>query len=98
MKCRREVNYCGFGKSYFIRPPYWALLNASCLKHDSAYSMGGTKEDRIKADIGFLWRMLEDINKLEDYNRKRKAVRIAILYYILVRMFGWISFNKKSVL
>ena len=49
----------------------------------------------MKADIGFLWRMCEDANQQEKLNKKRKAIYSAIVYFMLVRLFGWISFNWK---
>ena len=89
-------NYCGFEKAKLTRPPYWALFNASCKIHDENYTVGGTKEDRLKADLGFFWRMLEDINRLDNYKSKKRAVRYAIAYYICVRTFGWLSFSKSN--
>lgn len=91
----REVNYCGYGKSVLIKPPYWALFNASCKIHDDNYKEGGTKEDRLEADLGFLWRMLQDINQQTDYKKKRTAARTAIIYYALVRCFGIFSYKFK---
>jgi hypothetical protein len=91
-----DENYCGGGgMSKWIRPPNWALFNASCKIHDEAYSLGGTKDDKLTADLGFAWRMLSDINKLEDYNQKRRAVLNAILFYIAVRLFGSHYYNFK---
>lgn len=91
----KETNYCGYGKSYFIKPPEWALFNASCKIHDDNYEQGGNRFDRLTADVGFFWRMVSDCNKQETLKLKRKAVYIAVLYFILVRMFGWASFNYK---
>lgn len=88
-------NYCGFEKAKIMKPPKWALYNASCQIHDENYTLGGTKEDRLKADLGFFWRMLEDANRIEDVKLKKSAVRLAIIYYICVRMFGFLSFNYK---
>lgn len=95
-------SYCGFGKSIFFKPPYWSFHDASCKIHDDNYEKGGERVDRMKADIGFLWRMCEDANKQETLSLKRKAVYSAIIYFLLVRFFGWISFfiiktcyNKK---
>lgn len=79
----------------FLRPPYWSFHNASCKVHDDNYKKGGTRDDRMKADIGFLWRMCEDANQQEKLNKKRKAIYSAIVYFMLVRLFGWISFNWK---
>ena len=88
-------NYVGFSwLQRWIYPPMWWLVNSSAYIHDKNYATGGNKEDRLKADIGFFWRAFEDANKIEDYKKKKRAVMIVILYYILVRLFGWISFNK----
>lgn len=95
MTRRSNTNYCGFGKSVWFRPPMWALFNASCFVHDNNYKAGGLKEERLNADLGFLWRMLQDINSLDCYKGKKNAARTAIIYYILVRCFGWISFKFK---
>ena len=92
----KEINYCGFGKSVFIRPPFWALQSASCKIHDDNYKKGGTEEDRLTADVGFLKYMLKDISSMVCYKHKRKAVLWAVIYYLLVRAFGWITFNTKK--
>jgi len=88
----KEINYCGFGKSVFIRPPFWALQSASCKIHDDNYKKGGTEEDRLTADVGFLKHMLLDISDMP-YQRKSRAAFSACVYYLLVRTFGWISFK-----
>ena len=92
----KEVNYCGFGKSMIIRPPFWSFQNASCKVHDDNYKTGGTSFDRLTADTGFLWRMCQDANQQPTKTLKRKAVYSAVLYFILVRLFGWLSFNYKK--
>lgn len=76
----------------WFRPPLWFLFNASAKIHDENYENGGTRLDRMTADIGFLWRMCQDANRLENLKEKRKAIYTAILYFILVRLFGWITF------
>ena len=96
MKGVDETNYCGFGKSLFLKPPYWSFQNASCKIHDENYTEGGSKMDRLRADVGFLWRMLEDANEIEDFKKKRQASYSAIVYFILVRLFGWISFRYNK--
>lgn len=77
----------------FFHPPFWWLYTASAEQHDRAYEIGGTREDRLKADLGFFWRILEDANQIENMRLKVKAVYTAIAYFILVRMFGWIAFK-----
>jgi hypothetical protein len=88
----KETNYCGFGKSVFIRPPYWALQNASCEIHDQNYKKGGTEEDRLKADVGFLKHMLMDISVMP-YKKKARAAFSACLYYLFVRALGRLTFK-----
>lgn len=86
-------NYVGFDWIQdIIHPPFWWLYTASAKIHDENYAKGGTSKDRLRADLGFFYRILDDANKIEDIKQKKKAVFIAILYYILVRMFGWIAF------
>jgi hypothetical protein len=93
------INYCGFGKRNWGLP-FDYQITASCKTHDENYEQGGTKDQRLQADLGFLWRNLSDINKIQDYNKKRFYVVMAIIYYLLVRSFGWISWyiaNKKRI-
>lgn len=92
----KEINYCGFGKSIIVRPPFWSFQNASCKIHDDNYKAGGNSFDRLTADVGFLWRMVQDANQQPTLLRKKMAVYSANLYFIAVRMFGWISFNYKN--
>lgn len=92
-KSKSNINYCGFGKSMFFKPPFWSFQNASCKIHDRNYKKGGDSMDRMTADTGFLWRMLSDANKQICLNNKKRAVYSAIIYFMLVRFFGWITFN-----
>ena len=82
----------------WFHPPFWWLYNASASIHDDNYSKGGTREDRLIADIGFFWRIIEDTKRIEDWKTCRRAVNTAILYYKLVRMFGWIAFKKLTII
>jgi hypothetical protein len=90
-KFNPNKNYVGLGWLAFIKPPEWKTFNASAYTHDKNYSKIKTKEERLQADLGFLWRNLSDCNKVIGYNKKRYLVLVAINYYILVRLFGWIS-------
>lgn len=89
-------NYVGlkFMQDWF-HPPFWWLFNASAKQHDLNYTIGGTREDRLKADLGFFWRTLEDANLIQGIWKKRKAIYTAIIYFIFVRSFGWISFKFR---
>lgn len=90
-----DVNYCGFGKSLLFKPPFWSFQNASCKVHDENYKNGGNSNDRLNADVGFLWRMIKDANEQENKWKKKQAVYSALVYFILVRCFGWITFRWK---
>lgn len=87
-------NHCGW-RWVPIKPPYWFFHTASCEIHDQNYEEGGTASDRLRADVGFLWRMIQDANRLSA-NKKKVAVTWACLYYFAVRLFGWITFKYKK--
>lgn len=87
-------NYVGFSfMQSWLKPPLWFLFNADAKIHDRNYKKGGDSMDRMTADTGFLWRMLSDANKQICLNNKKRAVYSAIIYFMLVRFFGWITFN-----
>ena len=88
-------NYCGYGHSQILKPPYWALFTADCKIYDENYTKGGTKEDKLNADLGFFWRILHDVNQVSDYRKKKRAIYTAIFYFLCVRLFGWVTFNYK---
>lgn len=80
------LNGCG-GKGSIIRPPYGLFFESSCNKHDFSYWVGGTEEDRINADIGFLRAMLKDCEWFTGAT-KIKYVIWAHIYFMAVRAFG----------
>jgi hypothetical protein len=94
-----KKNYVGFDWAQnWFHPPFSWLYSADAFIHDQNYTIGGTAEDRLRADIGFFWRMVEDTKRIENWKTRRRAVNTAILYYRLVRLFGWIAFKKtKSI-
>jgi hypothetical protein len=79
-----------------ISPPFWWLFTASAKIHDHNYKVGGSREDRLKADLGFLHRTLRDANQIGDFGKKKKAVRFAIYYYFCVRIYGVLFFKKNK--
>lgn len=85
------LNGCG-GKGSIIRPPYGLFFESSCNKHDFSYWVGGTEEDRIKADIGFFRAMLEDCQRFTG-TTKTKYIVWAHVYFMAVRAFGSKYFN-----
>lgn len=90
-------NGCGSKNKPFgwIKPPYRIFFEASCDIHDVNYWIGVTKQDRKKADKGFLKYMKKDCKLFfKWYNVKRYYYLLwARLYYIGVRIGGGKSFN-----
>ena len=78
-------NGCSFGISWFYRtflgrPPVWECF---CDVHDYAYGSGITAKDRLKAD-----------------RQLRKCIQAyapikATIFYVGLRLFGWIWFYIK---
>jgi hypothetical protein len=67
--------------------PYRILFNSAAVKHDSSYDIkGGNWYLRAVADLGFLHDMLK-----VSCNMEEKVMALA--YYILVRMFGWMFYR-----
>ena len=60
-------------------------------KHDESYEKGGTEIDRIRCDVGFLERLLQDCE-----GSFLKAI-VAHLFYFAVRLLGKDSFNYKEI-
>lgn len=72
----------GLGVFGFHKLPYAKLFDKAARQHDSDYDLNGTWKNRRCADIRFL---------KNELNVSHSAIQIdfAILYYILVRLFGW---------
>lgn len=68
------------------------LFDASCRRHDFAYDRGGLESDRLKADNGFFKAMLSDATRLTG-SKLLVAILLTGLFYLLVRIFGWMAFN-----
>lgn len=87
------------GLMSLIRPPHYKFWVNDCILHDELYSIGGTEEDRLKADR----RLLNDmIKRSTSHYKDRKVVSLwwfltlSFLYYGAVRMFGRFRFNYKK--
>jgi hypothetical protein len=86
-------NGCG-GKGGIINPPEW-IFHEDCNKHDTKYHIGGTEEDRKKADDEFYRDMLSSISKVKWYRRPFLTSQ-AWLYYRAVRLCGKKFFNYRN--
>ena len=88
-----EPNGCG-GKGGWINPPDW-IFYKDCNKHDIAYHIGGTEENRLLADEAFLADMLASVSKVH-WLRRPFLKSQAWLYYRAVRHYGKPYFNSKD--
>jgi endogenous inhibitor of DNA gyrase (YacG/DUF329 family) len=77
-------NGCGPKGGWVPVPEFFC--HASCNHHDFKYWVGGTKDDREKADLEFLEAMLVDAG---DDPAKQT---IAFTYWMAVRLFGSFCF------
>ena len=82
---RAGVNGCGvFG----IKPPFFDKFQACCELHDAMYDLGGDGKARFKADKRLLMDMVER-------STGSWLMLWCFVYYLSVRMFGWLFFNYK---
>lgn len=92
-------NGCGAMSGWlaWIKPPHHKFFRSACVLHDELYLLGGSEEDRKKADI----RLYRDMVKhsLDHYDGRGKVrsqawfLTLCYLYYIAVRLFGRGQFN-----
>lgn len=68
------------------------FFEASCRHHDFNYRRGGTKDDRLDADRGFLKAMIRDVKRLH-WSLQLPAAAEAVTFYGLVRLFGRFQFE-----
>ena len=100
MEKQSKVNGCGACSGFFawLRPPHHEFFVKECTLHDELYNLGGSAEDRHKADI----RLFQDmVARSSAYFKGRKPssqmwfVLLSYLYYLAVRAFGRSQFNYK---
>lgn len=63
-----------------------------CNKHDQRYDLGGSELTRWHADLVFFWDMIERSCYLPWY-KILLGFACAALYFLLVLLGGWRSFN-----
>lgn len=87
--CLWKEGINGLGVRGFHQLPYKKLFNSAANIHDANYDKGG---NRYLADKNFL------INCMNVCSNDLQC-STAIIYYIIVRLFGWLFFkyeiNKK---
>lgn len=69
--------------------PYRRLFDVAAREHDRRYDLGGGGGDRRFADLLFLW-------DCAAVCRTDTQAAMAMLYYTMVRLFGWLFFNYND--
>ena len=83
---RAGINGCGvFG----LKPPFFDKFQACCELHDAMYDLGGDGKARFRADKRLLVDMVER-------STGSWLMLWCFVYYLNVRMFGWLFFNYKE--
>ena len=72
------------------------FFHASCNKHDEGYAIGGNWVRKIYCDVRFFAAMIEDASRLDRVYKQVPALFIAHIYFMLVLVFGWFSFNYHN--
>ena len=93
-----NTNGCGAMKGFwkFLKPPHRNFFRDECGKHDTAYEIGGTCEDKKKADRELFFNM---VRRSVDHFENRKItslwwfITISFLYYRALRIGGKGNFN-----
>ena len=92
------VGGCGPGKwgDYFVPDTIWGLsITLACQIHDYMYWVGGTAEDKFRADTIFLQNMIALIwNGSNSLTFPLRVLRAA-KYYIAVARHGDNAFSSK---
>lgn len=71
------------------------FFEASCDKHDTGYTEGGDEIRRFECDFKFLRAMLSDAKRQPWYTLPI-CYAMAVLFFVLVRLFGWLQFNYEE--
>lgn len=80
--CLWKSGINGLGVLGFHRLPYRRLFHEAACCHDADYDRKGSWRNRRDYDISFLWHMVIECGT-------DIQVAFALLYYVLVRVFGW---------
>lgn len=90
------TNGCG-GKGGWFKGP-GDLFCRACKHHDFNYWLGGTEDDRLKADWQFYIHMCEEAASHRSWWTKTRKKALAWIYYRAVRHFGsrYFVYNPKQ--
>ncbi|MFT4072826.1 MAG: hypothetical protein QM654_12995 [Dysgonamonadaceae bacterium] len=92
------VNGCGACSGWlsWIKPPHHKFFKNACILHDELYNLGGTEEDRKKADKRLFSEMVKHSQEYftdKSISSQWWFVTLAYGYYKAVRWFGKGQFN-----
>lgn len=68
------------------------FFEASCITHDKAYGIGGNESKRYQVDLEFWQAMRRDTLRQKGFKRLARWLQ-ALLFFAVVRLFGWVQFN-----
>lgn len=94
-----NTNGCGAMSGWlrWFKPPHYKFFHTACILHDELYIIGGSEEDRKRADV----RLYRDMVKhsVEHFGDRVSAqmwfLVLAYGYYLAVRIFGRTQFNYR---
>lgn len=86
--CLWKPGINGLGVLGFHVLPYRKRFDGAARNHDAEYDEKGSRKDRREYDIIFLQSMLE-------VSETTLQVSFAVLYFYLVRLFGWLFYRYK---
>lgn len=73
------------------------FFEASCNRHDEGYEAGGDEIRRFECDWKFYQAMRRDTLKHKGVKRLLRWVQ-AVIFFKVVRVFGWMRFNYHESL
>ena len=90
---------CGCQSGIFkhLKPPYAKLFHFPCCIHDDGYDLGGGKLERKIEDRTLFMNCIKTV--LKNYKNPWKMMwlfHIAMLYYVMVRLFGKFFFHYQK--
>lgn len=94
-----NTNGCGAmsGLLRWFKPPHYKFFHTACILHDELYIIGGSEEDRKRADVRLFRDMVR--HSVEYFGDRVSAqmwfLVLSYLYYIAVRLFGKSQFNYR---
>lgn len=85
---RQGINGCGV-KIFGLHTPLHKRFQNACAVHDCGYDLGGDGQRRAYVDRVFM-------RDLVGLCRHDGHVLVAMVYYLSVRLLGWLFFNYND--